>query len=255
MESVDAKIARAKEHLHVFDRDAKSYMEKARPRFIRKTNLAQTEHWLSFYVEDPFPPIELSAIVGDCLYNLRSALDCLVCGLVRTRNHSSSCAGRQFPIFTESAEYLAARRSYLRGVPKPARTLIDGLQPWCRPEGTRHLDPLWILNELCRRDKHRAALLTLCYHKDVELLMPLKNGTTLLVKLAQDIYAGNPDTIGLPGSPDSMDDNVNMKIAGRSVLTFRDEGPWGDRSVDEILITCLQYVEDRVVPRFKPFFG
>ena len=51
------------------------YVEQARPYFIRKVNREETEHWMVFYDEDPIPPIELSVLIGDFLYNLRSALD------------------------------------------------------------------------------------------------------------------------------------------------------------------------------------
>ena len=54
--------------------------------------------------------------------------------------------------------------------------------------------------------------------------------------------------------PDLVEDNVQVQIKGRSVLTFGSEDPWGERPVDEILVTCLQYVEDRVIARFKTFF-
>ena len=142
----------------------------------------------------------------------------------------------------------------LKGVPTHARAFIDTLQPFCRGEKTAQQDPLWILNVLNNRDKHRAANLTLAYNKDVELLIPLNTGSSLHVQLDRALYAGDVDTVPLPGVPSAIDDNVQMRVVGRSVLTFRSDDPWSDRPVDEILAACLWYVEDRVMPGFKPFF-
>lgn len=142
MESVDAKIKRAHEHLDVLDKEIAEFVETTRPTIVRKVNNEQTQTWLVFWVDDPFPPIRLSVLIGDCLYNIRSAVDNLVCGLVRTKNPSSSCSGRAFPVFTDSDSYLTKRRELLRGVPKEARALIDGLRPCIRPDGTKELDPI-----------------------------------------------------------------------------------------------------------------
>ena len=100
MESVDAKIVRAKKHLSAFQVDAAKFMEEARPTFLRKVNHERTDHWLVVHSKDPFPPIDLSTVIGDVLHNLRSALDNLICGLVRTGNPRGSCSG-QFPIFKD----------------------------------------------------------------------------------------------------------------------------------------------------------
>jgi hypothetical protein len=255
MESVDAKIVRAHELFEVLDKEISEFVETARPHIERMVNQEYTETWLVFWVDDPFPPIRLSVLIGDCLHNLRSALDNLVCGLVRTRDQASSCAGRQFPIFTDPTNYLAHRKKMLRGVPKEARILIDGLQPCQRANGTKELDPLWILNALSNRDKHRAANLTLCYNRNIELLIPLKNGTSLLVKLGHDLVATQPETVQLPVYPSVIDDNVKVQIKGTGVIALRDDGALAERPIREVLITCLQYVEDRVIPSFKPFFS
>jgi hypothetical protein len=38
------------------------------------------------------------------------------------------------------------------------------------------------------------------------------------------------------------------------MLCLRPTEPWAGRPVDELLIACLSYVKDRVIPPFKPFF-
>ena len=258
MESVDAKVRRARVHLDDFRASALKWSETARPTFIRKTNHERTSHWLVFYVQDPHPPIELSVVVGDFLHNLRSALDSLVCGLVRRMAPSSTCSGRQFPIFTDPDKYLAARNQMLRGVSPEARTIVDALQPHMRPEGTRALDPLWILNTLNNHDKHRTTHLTLCCNKNLELLIPLKNGALWRVRLDRDYVAGDVSIVPLHCEPALVaddSDGLTIHVSGRTVLLFRLDEPFADRPVDQLLEACLRYVEDHVIVRFRPLFS
>jgi hypothetical protein len=254
MESTDAKLDRAGVHLDAYRAAARAWVDKTRPTFIRKVDRQRHTHWLVLYVEDAQPPVDLSPIIGDCLYNTLSALDCLVCGLVRTKNSSSTCAGRQFPIYVDSGKYVLASKDALRGVPKDALRLINELQPYCRGERTKELDPLWILKTLCNSDKHRSALLALCYFKNVQISIPRRDGSTLRFALPRTIYADQPQMIDLPGPLNSFDDYLQIQAGGTSQLVFRDAGPWSERPVDEVLVACLEYVKDRVVPRFKPFF-
>lgn len=253
MEGVDAKLARAKKHLAAFYSEADAFLEQARPTFIRKTDVARTTHWLVFYVEDPYPPLELSAIIGDVLFNLRSALDNLVCGLVRKQNPRSSCSSRQFPICDESDKFLQ-QRDMLKGVPDEAVYVIRELQPYHRPASTRDDDPLLILNRLSNRDKHRQIHFTVCYHRNLEVVIPTRSGRDLKVALPKDFHAGDVDTIRLPGDPSLIDDNVRISVTGRSRINLRLSDSWAQRPADEILTACSRYVEDRVVTRLKPFF-
>jgi len=255
MESVDAKVRRARTHLDSFYVEATKYAEKARPQFIRKTNHDRTAHCLVFYVEDPHPPIELSVIVGDFLHNLRSALDSLICGLVHKTRPTSTCSGRQFPISNNRDQYLKERRGLLRGIPAAAVAVVDSLQPHCRPESSIEFDPLWILKTLNNHDKHRTAHLALCYSKDVELMIPLKNGASWWVQLDRDHYAGEVDTVSLGCPPDLVADDLKVQIKGRTVLMLRSQEPWANRPVHQLLETCLRHVEDRVIPKFTPFFA
>lgn len=254
MESVDAKIARAKEHLSTFETEAETFLQTTRPRFIRKTSTDNTSHWLVFFTEDPFPPIRLSILVGELFYNLRSALDNLVCGLIRKQDQHDPCEGTEFPIFVDAEKYDKKRDRLLRGVPRAACDVINELQPHRRPENTREMDPLWILHTLCNRDKHRAVNIALCCHRNLQLAIPRRDGTQLIVRTTETYYASEPQTINLPGDPSTIEDNVNIQIAGKTILVFGSEGPWSDRAVDDVLRTCLRHVEERVVERLKPFF-
>ncbi len=255
MESVDTKLARAKKHLAIFEAESAGFLKLARPTYIRKTNQENTQHWLVGYCTDSIPPMELSAIVGDFLFNLRSCLDNLVCALVRTGSRESSCSGRAFPIcMTEPPDFSSLAKETLKGVPLDAITTIRALQPYQRPESTRKDDPLWILNKLCNKDKHRAANFTVGFHKNLTIKIPLRDGSFWISKFNEPVYIGDVQTIPLDFSPSLIADGVKLEVSGLSSLFFQGTDSWANRTVDEILNACLQYVEDRVIPSFKPFF-
>jgi hypothetical protein len=67
--------------------------------------------------------------------------------------------------------------------------------------------------------------------------------------------AYEPQTIPLPVTADKLPAAVDVTIGTTRGVRFREEGPWDDRSVSEVLVTCFEYVENRVVARFKPFFS
>ena len=252
MESVDAKLARAKEHLRAFDAESLEFFKLSRPTFIRKTNGA--EHWLVCYTQDPFPPMRLSVLVGDVLHNLRSTLDSLVCGLIKTGDPASVCDKSEFPIFIDQQEYAKKASRLLKGVPEPACKMIESFQPWARPESTRQIDPLWSIHSLHNHDKHRAVHLTVCAHRGLGIIVPMKNGVGVQVSPEPVVLAMQPAIIPLPGNPNDFDDSVNVHISGRTVLFFGGQPALASLPVSDILDNCLRHVEDRIVPMFRRFF-
>jgi hypothetical protein len=82
MESSDAKLARAVEHFQTYNEAASQFASGVNHNLVLKHNPANDAKWLVFWESDQIPPMRLSAIVGDVLFNLRSTLDNLVCGLV-----------------------------------------------------------------------------------------------------------------------------------------------------------------------------
>jgi hypothetical protein len=52
--------------------------------------------WLVVHVADYIPPIRLSILIGECVHNMRSAVDNLVCGLALTLKSTSKCRDLAF---------------------------------------------------------------------------------------------------------------------------------------------------------------
>jgi hypothetical protein len=154
MESAEAKMARAKEHLDAFCTEAHLYLRSS----TIENHLFSNENnaWIVCHFNGPRVPIRLGILLGECVFNMRSALDNLVCALMRMKNSHAPCKGTQFPIIRAQQEWENRRGVWLNGVEPAAQTFIRKLQPFNRrPDNPDH-DPLSILNDLCNSDKHRA---------------------------------------------------------------------------------------------------
>jgi hypothetical protein len=255
MESTDAKIGRAREHLDVLDREIADFIRGTNRHFEIKVAEDRSAAWIVSWVEDPYPPIRLSLLIGDCLSNMRSALDNLICGLVRTQKPGSSCSGRAFPICADEQTYQRQRASVLKGVHEAAKRVIDSLQPFTRPAGSVQIDPLNMLNVLCNRDKHRAANLTSGFSKNTRLDIHDPGAGGIYHVSVPKLHKGDgPDIIMMPVPSGPVGQSIRVDTKGTAVLAFNDDGPWEERPVSEVLHACMNYVEDGVIRKLKPFF-
>ena len=252
MESVDAKMARANEHRESLYAEAGVFFEATKRNFILKSN--GQEAWLVHYVEDSFPPIRLGVLLGECVFNMRSALDNLVCGLVRTKDSNANCSRTQFPICMTEKSWKDNWKRDLDGVEPAAQRMIKDLQPCFRMPSSPENDHLSVLNVLCNSDKHRAVTLTIAYSHDLTVRVHSNDGKVHEVKALKPLYTGDVHTIPLDLDPATVQPSARVEIRGTEVLLIREMGPWGDRPVWAVLSDLLVYVNDRVIMPFKPFF-
>ncbi len=114
------------------------------------------------------PGNELSLLIGEFVYSVRSGLDQLIHRLARntTPNLPESWArSSAFPIFRSGPEFRGEKRGRrsakpkMRGLSPDARRTIERLQPYHRRQAPL-LWALWQLEELSNLDKHRDMPLT-----------------------------------------------------------------------------------------------
>lgn len=107
------------------------------------------------------PPAKLGLIIGDCLHNLRSALDNLSYELALAhyggRLPSNIASSSAFPLLGSMQEFTRKARDMIKGIHPAAQTIIEDLQPYYGGKGVR----LTALNKLSNRDKHRLPHVTL----------------------------------------------------------------------------------------------
>jgi hypothetical protein len=138
--------------------EAGAYFETTKHHFILKSNGHAA--WIVHYTEGAIPPIRFGVLFGECVFNMRSALDNLVCGLIRTKDLHAACKGK-FPICSTEELWDKNRQKHLKGVEPAAPKMIKDLQPCFRMSAVPENDALSILNVLCNTDNHRAVNLTL----------------------------------------------------------------------------------------------
>lgn len=112
------------------------------------------------------PPPEMSILIGECVFNFRSALDQIAYALAAAHTKPlprSWARSSAFPIFNNGPQYRgrggAPATRKLRGMSRGARATIQRLQPFHRRK-TPELAYLWVLEELSSIDKHRLIHLT-----------------------------------------------------------------------------------------------
>ena len=169
------KLDRALYHLQSLERETTIWLENKPYRLIHDVDIQSGDKLLVVEPLEPVPP-KLALIAGDCLHNLRSALDNLVYELaVAYKGEPLSKSIERdiaFPILRVDGQESAKKlKRMIRGVHPGAQAIIKELQPYTRgSELPRYL--LWNLNELSNKDKHRFPHLGVFNPRTFSLYMP-----------------------------------------------------------------------------------
>jgi hypothetical protein len=251
MESVDAKMIRAHEHLEALAREVDEYLSTIRLSMYLKSAPHRPNPWLVVHANDYIPPIRLSAIAGDCIHNMRSALDNLVCGLALTRDCTCDCKGSKFPFTENEADWNANSARRLPGVPWEAVEILKTVQPWYDSLPT---PPLLILNKLSNMDKHRHCVFGLGRSIDTAFRVYCLDGTAVDIWPQESLYLGDRHTFDVPAPSILIGQTARVEASGTFVITLRHEGPWGDMHITDVLQRCFDHIEMKVLTKLKRFF-
>jgi hypothetical protein len=251
MESVDAKMIRAHEHLETFAREVDEYLSTIEIKQYLKTSPNHPHPWLVVHANDYIPPMRLSTIAGDCIHNMRSALDSLVCGLALTVDRTCDCTNTKFPFTENEPDWKANGVKRLAGIPSEAVEILRTVQPWCDPITP---NPLLMLNKLNNMDKHRHCTFSLGYSRHKLFRVHCLNGNVIEIRPQEDLYLGDVQTLHIPVASALIGQSVRVDASATFVITVHDQGPWGHLHVTEVLRRCFDHVEKRVIGRLKRFF-
>jgi hypothetical protein len=151
------KLRRAREHLDTFDDLADPFIATETSRITRRYD---AKHRVVLFDLQPTPtPREWGPIIGDALFNCRSALDQFA--NVRAGGDPDDRV-TAFPVCESEAMFSGEKtQRELSRMSSDAVALVEEAQPY-RGTRTNHpkYDALWVLHELCNTDKHRALHLT-----------------------------------------------------------------------------------------------
>jgi len=145
------KIKRAKKHISELEALLQAFHQTKPYEPIREDDAKTGEYVYRVRIHKPIP-VCISAIIGDIVHNLRSALDQLICDLVLA-NRKQIRRGTGFPISATVKHFEKASVGKIKGISTKADRFIRRLKPY---KGGN--TPLWILHELDALDKHQGII-------------------------------------------------------------------------------------------------
>lgn len=148
------KIGWAEEHFNMLQDELLPYLA-ARPFAVsERYDSERAKYLFTLNVVNPIPQVRWALIIGDCVHNARSALDYIAWPLA-----GGDAADRStlFPIYANVSDFNSSRWR-LRRVHPDAVVEIGRCRPYARSYPKMH--PLWLLQELDARDKHKLLSMT-----------------------------------------------------------------------------------------------
>jgi hypothetical protein len=161
LEGIRLKLFRAQDYFRDLDVAIGAfYAEQSKAAGHKVEN--QDELIITWPDEPPLDP-RLALILGDCVHNMRAALDHLVAQLAILNGATSNAIEKTaFPVCLSAADFQNATvRKVAPYISGNALTEIEKLQPYSTGDGVQ--DILWVLSQLDIIDKHR--LLIVAKHK------------------------------------------------------------------------------------------
>lgn len=152
LDGVDAKLARAKEHIDGLLARMNADGVSQTFGLVEQLDLSARQRVLAARFPEAVA-LKYAVIVGDALQNLRASLDHLVWRLVEA-NEQTPGRNNAFPIKADLTSYRKAAPTSLKGVAPRAAALVEQVQPF-QAGATAKRQPLWVLDALAQIDKHR----------------------------------------------------------------------------------------------------
>jgi hypothetical protein len=151
------KFNRSKQQFDVLRTEIGEFLDQEpEPHFSRGEFDSDTWEWIERF-QMRKPPLRWGVILGDCVHNLRSALDHLICQVTLLDGGTmGNCAQAQFPIASKSERQFErmAKRRLPACFSEKHRAMVKGAQPYRAGDGAA-THPLTILATLSNADKHR----------------------------------------------------------------------------------------------------
>jgi hypothetical protein len=262
LDGVYAKVARADAHFDAI-KEAVDEFVGPEPDLLPGEFDRKAHQYVFRAQRDSRSPTWLSPLIGDCVHNLRAALDYLIWELApASARADSKQAGRlEFPIFTDPDLYRRWAPQKIGSLPPGAQTTIEILQPFYGPN-SKPFDPAWrdpleepltFLYELDKWDKHRALNLTedrtasrLIGFEQLGIQVP-PTPAILPGRFERDaILAVAHVPLGRP--------DVDVYLSTAYDVAFDRDGPAAGEPVVQTLDNIRKDVRKRVIPAIERYF-
>jgi hypothetical protein len=254
LDSANAKIFRAEEHLNAINRIIRKIASDAGAYKIVED--ADGKETVNFLVR---PPLTVSILAGEIVYQLRSALDHLAFDLIKFNPEGIILPPKwqensSFPLWITAPKQSPLDTCFnniLPGVSKVALTFIESLQPY--RSGPGYHNAMAIIAKLCNIDKHRhlnPILPRVAVRQDVEYSSGMSSSSII-----GGLQHG-AEVIPVTMSRGDSDPVVDMKRSFLPYVTFEElsigYGP-ATLETQHVLEVCTETVKSVVIPGFIEF--
>jgi hypothetical protein len=253
----ELKLDRALHHLQSLEKEAAAWLKRKPYRFVHDFDFKTGEKLMVIELLEPVPP-EFATITGDCLHNLRAALDNLVYQLaVRYLDIGplpSDFRRSEFPIFTNRPMNAGECRNTIGCIHPRAQTIIKELQPHKTREAGENpaSHVLAILHDLSVKDKHRFPHLgvlnvgTISFNIPDPYAIPARPVFSPVVDRAIVLrYLSAPDAWA----------EVNMQRPPSLYIAFGEGSPKTiyRAPVESVLTEIHKWMVDKIFPQLVPY--
>jgi len=253
-ESSRAKLARADEHLVDLDDEIAAYL--ATEPFKLVLNVQPQDERIvlvEFHVAEQ-PPARFGLLVGDCVGNLRAALDHAICDIVMLGGES--CDRTQFPIVDVQKVSGGAPKPLYVGAKVADELLvaIEQLQPF--QDGAKaEAHPLAIVRDLSNADKHRTLHVAASYLTQTQAFLQFPAGAAFGGQFSGGAV-GDQTPIAAFQFPEPfvLTDHPEVLVGGggQSFVGVDHKGAAG-RPITDVLATCRDFILDVVLPSLEEY--
>jgi hypothetical protein len=262
----ELKLDRAVQHLERLEAEVRRWLG-GHPYFVvSKFDPERGEHSVWIRPEGE-PPAELGLIIGDCLHNLRSALDSLVYDLATVYQEgllSDRAAKKsEFPLYIDPDLFEEYRERKIGATDPCVQTKIEELQPYnewssfrffmktmgmrAHPEACH---PLWLLQELSNTDKHRERHLTLF---GPEAVMYREENADIAVSTVRDATSIKDRAKVLSYRPIDPEGEVDVEFNFGLNVAFKEGPPAFGEPADRVLWRVYAFIKQEVLPALTPY--
>lgn len=185
------KIKRANKHIDDLNSLWNTFVSENRHFLIFQEQAKPPRKILKPVTRKPLP-FDFNLIAGDAVHNLRTALDHIVCTLIK-RNNKAINTSTGFPIHGNREKFEAGFKGKIAGCPENSFPLFEAVQAYPGGEGNN----IWNLNMLDVADKHRELLLAAQSIKIPKATVKNPDGETLASILGTSL-TGNAAGMAFP---------------------------------------------------------
>lgn len=244
-----AKVARARENLQGLQLEFQRFSE-SKPYRLRQEKDLETNEYILVYFPIGEIPCNWSVIIGEILFNLRSALDLAIYELT-VREQGVPLSKTEFPVFDDKSVFSELKKDgtpttrsglyKIRGLSQKTIDCIEASQPYnIRQTGKESV--LALLHEMNNIDKHNR--LHLCRQMAFKTkIILIRDAPPNYLSMVLDNIGGNLDERAIIArmeiSPPFLDDEVYMN-ADVVIEIFFDKGASSAFSEHQSVVETLQ---------------